>query len=94
MELALKKSCENLVDVIHETFTRKYYIVKISQSKKDHIYLILRKKKIRLLYEEKDALHAEIFDIVSSIFTWYFKGHNKHKEVFEVPPEVFLLKKK
>ena len=52
------------------------------------------KKKIRLLYEEKDALHVEIFDIVSSIFTWYFKGHNKHKEVFEVPPEVFLLKKK
>ena len=45
MEFVLEKMCENLVDVIHEMFTRKYYVVKISQSKKGHIYLIVRKKK-------------------------------------------------
>ena len=68
---------QNLKDVIHEMFTRKYYIVKISQSKKYHIYLIERKKRDRLLYEEKDALHAKIFNIVSSVFPRYCKRHKQ-----------------
>ena len=33
----LEKLCHKIVDVIHETFTRKYYFIKISQSKKGHI---------------------------------------------------------
>ena len=44
MGLVLDKLCENLVDVIQETFTKKYYIVRISRSKRGHIYLIIRKK--------------------------------------------------
>ena len=39
-----EKGSKNLVDVIQETFTKKYYIVRISQSKRGHIYLIIRKK--------------------------------------------------
>lgn len=41
----LENLCNKIVDVVHETFTRKYYFVKISQSKKGHIYLIVRKKR-------------------------------------------------
>ena len=77
MKLVLEKMCEHLEDVIHEMFTRKYYIAKISQSKKDHIYLIVRKKRGRLLYGEKDVLHAKICDIISSVFTWYCKRHKQ-----------------
>ena len=43
MDLVLDKLCENLVDVILETFTKKYYMVRISQSKRGHRYLIIRK---------------------------------------------------
>ena len=45
MDLVLDKRYENLVDVIHETFTKKYYIVRIPQSKRGQIYLIVRKNK-------------------------------------------------
>ena len=41
----LEKLCNKIVDVINQTFTKKYYFVKISQSKKGHIYLIVRKKE-------------------------------------------------
>ena len=37
------KLCENTVDVIYQTFTRKHYLVRISQSKTSHIYC--KKKK-------------------------------------------------
>ena len=39
MDLVLDELCENLVDVIHETFTKTYYIVRISQSKRGYIYI-------------------------------------------------------
>ena len=45
MKSVFEKIWKNIVDVIHEIFTRKYYIVRISQSKRGHIYLIIRKKK-------------------------------------------------
>ena len=41
----LEKLCNKKVDVINEKFTRKYYFVKISLSKKGHIYQIVRKKR-------------------------------------------------
>ena len=68
MEAVLEKFCKNLVDVIYETFMTKYYIVRISQSKRGHIDLIVRKKRGRLLYQEKKALHMKIFDIVTNVF--------------------------
>lgn len=49
----LEKLCYKIVDVVHETFTRKYYFVKISQSKKDHIYLIVRKKERETFWSGK-----------------------------------------
>ena len=63
MDLVLDKFGENLVDVIQETFTKMYYIVRISQSKRGHVYLIIKKKKKkgRLLYEEKEAFHSKMF---------------------------------
>ena len=41
----LEQLCDKIVDVIGETFTKKYYYVKISQSKKGHVYLVLEKKE-------------------------------------------------
>ena len=53
----LEKHCNNIVYVVHKTFIKKYYFVKISQSKLGHIFLIVCKKKIgRLIREEEDAL--------------------------------------
>ena len=49
----LEKLYNKIVDVVYETLTRKYYIVKISQSKKGHIYLLVRKKRGRLIGDEK-----------------------------------------
>ena len=66
-ESVLEKMCENIVDVIYETFTRKYYLVRISQSKRGHIYLIVREKRGQLLYEEKmDS--TEKFSMSSAVF--------------------------
>ena len=72
-ESVLAKMCGNIVDVIHETFTRKYYLVRISQSKRGQIYLIVRKKRDGLLHEEKEELHRKIFHVVGSVFSWYCK---------------------
>ena len=44
---ALGKMCNKIVDVIYETVNRKYYFVKISQSKKGHVCLIVRRKMVR-----------------------------------------------
>ena len=52
----LEKLCDRIVEAVHETFIRKIYFVKISQSKLGHIFLIVRKKRGRLLAVEKDAL--------------------------------------
>ena len=73
---ALEKMYNKMADVIYKTFTRKYYFVKISQSKKGHVYLIVKKKRGRLLGEEKNALHKKIFDISRSVFHWYGERHD------------------
>ena len=65
---APEKMCNKIVDVIYKTFTRKYYFVKISQSKKGYVYLIVSKKRGGLLGEEKNALHKKTFDISPSVF--------------------------
>ena len=82
MDLVLDELCENLVDVIQETFTKTYYIVRISQSKRGCICLIIRKKG-KLLYEEQEASHSKIFEIATSVFSWYCKRHTQlDKEYF------------
>ena len=53
MDLALDKLFKNLVDLIQDTFTKKYYIVRISQSKRVHIYLIIRKKEADCALKKK-----------------------------------------
>lgn len=77
MDLVLNKLCENLVHVIHKRFTKRHYIVIISQSNRGHIYLIVRQKRGRLLCEEKEAFHSKIVDTVTSIFVWYCKRHSQ-----------------
>ena len=52
----LEKLCNKIVDVVREIFIKKYYFVKIWQSKLGHTSLIVRK---RLIGEEKDALHQK-----------------------------------
>ena len=64
----LEKLCNKIVDVIYKTFTKKCYLVNISQSKKGHIYLIIRKKRGKLVGEEKNTLHKKIFDVSQSVF--------------------------
>ena len=65
---ALEKMCNKIVDVIYETFTHKYYFVKISQSKKGHVYLTVRKKRGRLDGEEENGLHKSCFTFPAACF--------------------------
>ena len=74
----LEKLCNKIVDVINETFTKKYYFVEISQSKKGHIYLIVRKKRGRLIGEEKHPLHRKIFGVSRSVFNEKNEFINEH----------------
>ena len=62
--------CNKIVDVIYETFTHKYYFIKIFHLKKVHVYLFVRKKRQRLLGEEKNAFHKKISNVLQSIFNW------------------------
>ena len=71
----LEKLYNKIVDVVYETLTRKYYIVKISQSKKGHIYLLVRKKRGKLIGDEKNPLHKKIFETSISVFKWYGDKH-------------------
>ena len=72
---ALEKMCDEIVDVIYKTFTHKYYFIKITQSKKGHVYFIVRKKRGRPMGKEKNALHKKIFDVSQSVFNWYSKKY-------------------
>ena len=47
----LKELRNEIVDAVSETFTKKYYFVKISPSKNGHVYLIVKNKRGRLLSE-------------------------------------------
>ena len=68
--------CNKIVDVIYETFTHKYYFIKIFHLKKVHVYLFVRKKRQRLLGEEKNAFHKKISNVLQSIFNWPGKSTN------------------
>ena len=61
---------------------KKYYLVKISQSKIGHIFLIVHKKRGRLIGEEKDALHRKIHKIGGCVFDWKYTFLSK-KYFFE-----------
>lgn len=74
--VVLENLCDKIVDVVGETFTKKYYLVKISQTKRGHIYLTARKRRGRLLWEEKQALHRKINEVTRSVFHW-FSEENK-----------------
>ena len=65
--------CEKIVDVVQETFTKKYYSVRISQSKNGNIYLIVRKKGADSLVKKKNALKKKVNEMVSCVFEWYSK---------------------
>ena len=39
--IALEKLCNKIVDVIYGTFPRKYYFIKMSQSKKQKKYIFI-----------------------------------------------------
>ena len=84
----LENLCNKIVDVVHETFTRKYYFVKISQSKKGHIYLTVRKKRGRLFGVEKNKLHKKIFQVSASVFQWYYDKHDFLGKKYFINPKM------
>ena len=61
--------CEKIV--VYENFSPGEYFSKLSQVKIGNIYLIARKKRGRIIGEEKKEFKKRIFEIVSSIFDSY-----------------------
>ena len=39
--VVLENLCDKIIDVVGKTFIKKYYFVKISQSKRGHVYLMV-----------------------------------------------------
>lgn len=85
----MEKVCNKIVDAVCETFTKKYYFVAIFQLKNGHVYLIVRKKRGRVIGEEKQALHKKIFDVALSIFDWYCKKHEFFNTKIFFNPKLF-----
>lgn len=52
---------------------KKYYIVRISLSKNDNVYLLVRKKKRRPLGVKKECFIQKTRQIVTSVFSWHTK---------------------
>lgn len=84
----LEKLCNKIVDGVYETFTRKYYFVKNLQSKRGHIYLIVRKKRGRLFGVEKNKLHKKIFQVSASVFQWYYDKHDFLGKKYFINPKM------
>ena len=76
----LDQLCDKIVDAIGETFTKKYYLVKIFQSKKGHVYLVVRKKRGRLFGKELLALHRMSYGVSKSVFAWFCSQHDSISE--------------
>ena len=67
----LENLCKKAILVVGETFSRKYYFIRISQSRKGHIYLIVQKKRRGLLWEETQVPYRKINDVSRSVFNWF-----------------------
>ena len=67
----LENLCKKVVLVVGETFSRKYYFIRISQSRRGHIYLIVQKKRSGLLWEETQVPYRKINDVSRSVFNWF-----------------------
>ena len=49
-----------------------------------HIFDCQRKKRSAIV-RGKDALHRKIFDVISSVFSWYYKRHKElEKNIFYI----------
>ena len=70
-EVALAKLCNNIVDAIKEIFTKRHYIIRISQAKNGNVYLIVKKRRGRLLGEERTAPCKAIEKVSSIVFPWH-----------------------
>ena len=79
---------DKIVDVIHEILTIRYCFIKISQPKKGHTYLIVRKKRGRVIGGEKQAFHKKIFDVLSSVLNWHCERHKLLIEKYFFDPKV------
>ena len=79
MDLVLAKLCENLVDVIQETFTKKYYIAGITQSKRRHIYLIFRKKDASCCMKKKRRFTLRFLKLLRAFSTGILKDTHSWK---------------
>lgn len=64
----LENLCNKIVDIAHETFTKKIYFVKILQSKKCRIYLTIRKKRERDLLGMKKTPFLKTCLMSSGVF--------------------------
>ena len=71
LEYDLEKLCDPFVYFSLETFPRKNYQMRISQSKRGNVYIIVRKKTGRLLSVEKERFLRKIKHITSSVYDWY-----------------------
>ena len=83
LEYDIEKLCDSFVDVSHKKFPRKDYLMRISQSKNGNAYMIVRKKRGRLLGVEKERCLRKIKQITGSVFDWHAsKSRLIHKHFY------------
>ena len=72
-EQVLEQLCDEIVDIIHDTFSLKHFFVKILQDKNGNVYLIVRKERGRFVGEEKRDFQKKICETVCVVFNFYCK---------------------
>ena len=83
-EETLEKLCNNTVCTINEIFSKRHYIVRISQEKNGNVYLIVNKRRGRLLGEERTALCKAIEKLSNTVFSRHCKDFSRLADYYYV----------
>ena len=72
----LENLCNKIVDIVHETFTKKnLFCQDLAIKKVSYISYYQKKKRERLTGDEKNALLENMFDVFWGVFKWYSDRH-------------------
>ena len=63
--------CEKFIDSMSKKYSKKVDYMRITQSKNGRIYLIIRKKRGRLIHQDKKRLFFEAEWIAKSEYCWH-----------------------
>ena len=67
--VVLENLCDKIIDVVGKTFIKKYYFVKISQSKRGHVYLMVWIKEAGCLKKKNKHFKRRFVNLPGAFFS-------------------------